>query len=144
MNIAVRYQSRGGNTRAVAEIIANELGVQAEEISIPIKEKVDILFIGGGVYRWKADKKLVDFLKDLSPKQVRKVAAFSTSGAMKTTTNKICEVAKANGIDVADDNLCLKMMMQGHAALGMKGGKLKPNQVSKVKEFIGNVLKTIE
>lgn len=32
MKIAVRYQSRGGNTKAVAEVIANSLGVKAEAV----------------------------------------------------------------------------------------------------------------
>lgn len=34
MKTAVRYQSRGGNTKAVAEVIANSLGVKAEPVDI--------------------------------------------------------------------------------------------------------------
>ena len=62
MNIAVRYQSRGGNTRAVAEVIAEVIGVKAETIDKPLDEKVDILFLGGGAYMWDADIKLKEYL----------------------------------------------------------------------------------
>lgn len=50
MKIAVRYQSRGGNTKAVAEVIANSLGVKAEAVDNAITQWVDVLFVGGGVY----------------------------------------------------------------------------------------------
>jgi hypothetical protein len=49
MKYAIRYQSRGDNTRAVAEIIAGILGVKAEPIDTPLDENVDVLFIRG---RW--------------------------------------------------------------------------------------------
>ncbi|MBD5135182.1 MAG: flavodoxin family protein [Lachnospiraceae bacterium] len=44
MNIAVRYQSRGGNTKAVAEILAEALGTEALAINSPIQEYTGILF----------------------------------------------------------------------------------------------------
>jgi flavodoxin len=44
MKYAVRYQSRGGNTRAVAEIIAGILGINAEPFDRPLDENVDVTF----------------------------------------------------------------------------------------------------
>jgi len=49
MKVAVRYQSRGGNTQGVAEIIAQTVGASAEPVTTPLKEPVDILFLGGAV-----------------------------------------------------------------------------------------------
>lgn len=43
MKIAVRYQSRGGNTRGMAEIIAKMAGVTAEPVYVPLTEKVDLV-----------------------------------------------------------------------------------------------------
>ena len=46
MNIAVRYYTKTGNTKRLAEAIANAVGVEALPISVPITEHVDILFLG--------------------------------------------------------------------------------------------------
>ena len=35
MNIAVRYYSRGGNTKKIAEAIAKAVGVEAKTVSEP-------------------------------------------------------------------------------------------------------------
>ncbi|MBQ3427710.1 MAG: hypothetical protein IJH37_11310 [Clostridia bacterium] len=48
MNIAVRYYSRSGNTKAVAEAIAKAVNVDAVSVEKPeaqITEPVDVLFI---------------------------------------------------------------------------------------------------
>ena len=53
--VAVRYKSKLGNTKQIAEAIAE--GAKVKAISITdeptLKEKVDILFLGGAPY---ADK----------------------------------------------------------------------------------------
>ena len=46
MTYAVRYYTKTGNTRRLAEAVAGELGVEALPISDPIEEKVDVLFLG--------------------------------------------------------------------------------------------------
>ena len=51
MKIAVRYYTKTGNTKRLAEAIAKEVGVEALPISTPIAEPVDILFLGNSYYR---------------------------------------------------------------------------------------------
>ena len=46
MTYAVRFYTKTGNTKRLAEAIAKELGVEALPISNPVDEKVDVLFIG--------------------------------------------------------------------------------------------------
>ena len=58
MKVAVRYQSRGGNTKEIAEAIAKAADVKAEPIDISIDEPVDVLFVGGGVYAHTIDPSL--------------------------------------------------------------------------------------
>ena len=135
MNIAVRYQSRGGNTRAVAEVIARTLGVEAAPISTPLPEKTDLLFIGGGVYKWDADPGLKTYLQALNAKQVGKIAAFSTTGGMTVAIKRISAAAKANGIPLCEHTLCLKLLLQGHAGLGREGGHLTAAQQAEAQEF---------
>lgn len=141
MNIAVRYQSRGGNTRAVAEVIAKAAGVKAEPIDIPLDEQVDLLFLGGGVYKWDADKKLLDYLNTLDGSKIAKIVPFSTTGAMTVTIKRIREYAQKAGIGVSDEDLCLKVMLQGHSALGRTGGNLKEEQRERVRQFALDAIK---
>ena len=63
MKVEVRYYSRSGNTKVLAEAIAKEAGVKA--ISVDSKEaeinnKVDVLFIGGALYAYGLDNNLYE------------------------------------------------------------------------------------
>lgn len=46
MKFAVRYYTKTGNTKRLAEAVANELGVEALPISEGLNEQADILFLG--------------------------------------------------------------------------------------------------
>lgn len=140
MKIAVRYQSRGGNTRAVAEIIAEDLGLKAESINEPLAEKVDILFLGGGVYMWDVDPQLKEYLEKLDSNKIGQIVAFSTTGGMKKAITRITEYAKKGGISVNEKQLCLKVLLQGHSALGREGGHLTEKQIAEIKKFTSDVI----
>jgi flavodoxin len=120
MKIAVRYQSRGGNTKVVAEAIAKAAGVQAQPIDSPITEPVDLLIVGGGVYAWDIDKSLRAYLEGLSPETAKSVAAFTTAGGMNKA-GTIASIVQARGIRVREETLPVKVMLRNHAALGGKG-----------------------
>ena len=135
MKVEVRYQSRGGNTRAVAEEISDVMETQAESIEVPLMGYTDILFIGGGVYGWGSDKALKKYLQALNRQQVGIIVAFSTSGGITATIKKIRECAVKADIPVYEEDFCLRMMLQGHSALGLEGGHLKPMQIEEICEF---------
>ncbi|EEJ71808.1 flavodoxin family protein [Lactobacillus ultunensis] len=44
MEIAVRYYSKTGNTKKLADAVANTAGVEAQTVSHPLKHNVDLLF----------------------------------------------------------------------------------------------------
>ena len=46
MNIQVRFLSKSGNTKKVADAISKEVGVPAESIAKGISGSTDILFLG--------------------------------------------------------------------------------------------------
>lgn len=79
MKVAVRFQSRGGNTKAVAEIIAKKVGANAEKVEVTLDEYVDVLFVGGGVYMGKMDENLYYFLGNLNVDKVGEIVCFSTT-----------------------------------------------------------------
>lgn len=140
MKIAVRYQSRGGNTKAVAEIIASSLGIKAESVDVTINEYVDVLFVGGGVYMGRLDKSLSDFLSKLNSDNVGQIVCFSTTGSMNSTLKQIEAISIQKGIPVHKKKLLIKLLLRGHSSLGLTGGKLTDKQIEKIRQFTNNVL----
>ena len=65
MKIAVRYYTKGGNTKRLAEAVANAVGVEALPISTPVTEPVDVLFLGNSNYAFTIDPEVRAFIKGL-------------------------------------------------------------------------------
>ena len=140
MTIAVRYQSRGGNTKAVAEVIAKAAGVTAEPIDVPLPAQVDLLFIGGGVYAWDIDKALKAYFEGLSPETVKSAAAFTTAGGMNKT-GTIAAIVKARGIRVREEALPLKFALRNHATFGGKGNfTLSEKEMQEIEGFVKQII----
>ena len=141
MKVAVRYQSRGGNTKEIAEVIAKTVGVKAESIDVPLKEPVDVLFLGGGVYAHTIDPSLKEYINTLHHNNVKLIAAFTT-GAGMSATDKIANIAKEKGIHVCEKSLSIKKGLHNYRVFGGKGDATpskKQNQLVNdfVKEIIG-------
>ncbi|MQN00604.1 MAG: flavodoxin [Lachnospiraceae bacterium] len=111
MNILVRYFSRSGNTKMVAEAIAEACGVKAVSVDAPeawTNDDVDVLFIGGALYAYGIDKHLKNYIENLDGTKVRKAVVFSTSWISKHSVDLIKNGLKARGIDVAEDYFYVK------------------------------------
>lgn len=96
--IAVVYQSRNGNTKAVAERIAYNFDVEAVSINEKLEGDVDHLFIGCGAYMHDMDKNLRNYINSLPDGQIKKVTPFSTSGNDKEVNKKLQRPLKAGGL----------------------------------------------
>ncbi len=102
---AVRFFSRSGNTKKVAEAMAQAVGVPAVSVDgsdAALEEKVDVLFIGGALYAYGLDEKLNAYLDTLSADKVGKAVVFSTSWLSKHANDLIKEALQSKGIEVAD------------------------------------------
>ena len=111
MNVAVRYCSRSGNTRKVAEYIAEAAGVNAISVEAgdaALTEKADVLFIGGALYAYGIDDNLKKYLETLSSDKVGKAVVFSTSWLSKHALDVIKNTLKEKGIQVEDSTLYYK------------------------------------
>lgn len=111
MNIKVRYYSRSGNTKLLAEAIAK--GVNAKAIAIDekdaiINDKTDVLFIGGALYAYGLDKKLKEYISNLSKNNIEKAVVFSTSWVSKHSIDLLKKGLKSKGIDVIDEYIYYK------------------------------------
>lgn len=111
MNIAVRYYSKSGNTKAVADAVAEAVGVKAVSVDTAqadIKEPVDLLFIGGALYAYGLDKHLKEYLKTLKKENVKKAVVFSTSWISKHSVDLIKNSLKEAGISVEEEFFYVK------------------------------------
>lgn len=105
MKAAVRYYSRSGNTKAVAESMAKAVGIQAISVDAQhpaMPGPVDVLFIGSAVYAYGIDKKLEKYIQTLSSRQVKKAVVFSTSWVSKHGIDLIKKALKEKGIPVEE------------------------------------------
>jgi len=103
MYIAVCYQSRGGNTKKVAEAIAKALHTAAWDIDEVKDLECDLLVFGSAVYAASLDKKTKAFLDSLKGTSARRVALFGTSAGGKKPFGMMKRLLKEKGIPV-DEN----------------------------------------
>ena len=111
MKIAVRYYSRSGNTKALAEAIAKGAGTAALSVDAPeapIREPVDLLFLGGALYAYGLDSHMKDFLKTLDKAKVKKAVVFSTSWISKHALDLLKKGLAEAGIPVEAETLYAK------------------------------------
>ena len=140
MKYAVRYASRGGNTRAVADEIAKKIDVKAERISEPLEEEVDVLFLGAGVWFASVTKDMKEYLAALDSGKIKQIVAFSTSGHSESAIKKITAAAKDKGIKVNEESFDLHLNMQGMTFFAPAGGDLTKEQINEVDAFVDKVL----
>lgn len=101
---AVRFYSRSGNTKALAEALAEGAGTTAVQVDQPnaaLTEPVDVLFVGGALYAYGLDKHLKEYLSTLDGSLVKKAVVFSTSWISKHSLDLIRKALEERGIEVA-------------------------------------------
>jgi len=102
MKIEVRYFSKTGNTKKIANAIAEELGIEAKDINTPL-ESADILFLGGAPYAGSINRKLKKFINELDNKTIKKVAIFTTSGQEDVAYKEMKKYIEEKSISVSSD-----------------------------------------
>ena len=98
MTIAVRYYTKTGNTKRLAEAVAEAVGVEALPISSPVAEPVDILFLGNSYYAFSIDPEIRAFLKTLSKDKVGRIVNFGSAAMLNSTWKKVKAEADKLGI----------------------------------------------
>ena len=102
MKTAVRYFSRGGNTRKLAMAIAEAVGAEALTTDVPLSEDVDILFLGSSVYAYGVDDSVKKFIEGNKVK-IGKVVNFSTAALIRSTYKQVSRLLKEKNIPMAKE-----------------------------------------
>lgn len=102
MNIAVRYYTRSGNTKKLADAIAEVTMSEAETVAVPLAEKTDIVFLGTSYYAFDADEAVKQFILN-NKDNIGKIVCFGTSAMMKSMKKPISRVADMAGVIVSED-----------------------------------------
>lgn len=98
MNIAVRYYTKTGNTKRLAEAVAEAVGAEAQPISVPVEEPVDILFLGNSYYAFSIDPEVRAFIRKLDKTKVGKIVNFGSAAMLNSTYKKVKSEADKVGI----------------------------------------------
>lgn len=98
MKVAVRYYTKTGNTKRLAEAVAKAVGAEALPLSSPIEEPVDILFLGNSYYAFSIDPEVRSFIRSLSKDKVGRIVNFGSAAMLNSTWKKVKAEADKIGI----------------------------------------------
>ncbi len=133
MKYAVRFYTKTGNTKRLADAVAKELGVEALPISEPITEPVDILFLGNSYYAFSIDPEVRAFVTSLSKDKVGKIVNFGSAALLNSTYKKVKAEADKVGIPMDENEFHCKGEFKG-----LHKGKPDENDLRAAAEFARN------
>ena len=102
MKIAIRYYTKTGNTKKLAEAISQVVNVEAKTVDEPLTEDVDILFLGSAVYAAGIDGKIKEFIKNIDV-NVGEVVNFSSAALIESTYSQVKKEVEAKGINMSEN-----------------------------------------
>ena len=136
MKIAVRYYTKTGNTKRMAEAVAKAVGVEALPISTPITEPVDILFLGNSYYAFTIDPEVRQFVASLDRAMVGKIVNFGSAAMLNSTFKKVKAEADKIGIPMDEREFHCKGEFKG-----MHKGRPNAEDLKAAAEFAAAIIK---
>ena len=134
MTVAVRYFSRTGNTKKLAECVAAQAGVTAETVDVALSEKVDVLFLGSAVYAAGVDPAVKDFISANKDK-IGAIVNISTAALLPSTYKQVKKFAESQGVQV-----CEKEFHCRGAFAAMHKGRPNAEDLENAKSFVKSIL----
>ena len=135
MKIAVRYYTKTGNTKRLAEAIGEAVDAEALPISTPVTEPVDILFLGNSYYAFSIDPEVRSFVKSLDKTMVGKIVNFGSAAMLNSTYKKVKAEADKIGIPLDEREFHCKGEFKG-----IHKGKPDENDLKAAAEFAKQII----
>lgn len=136
MKVAVRYYTKSGNTKRLAEAVAKAVGAEALPISTPVTEAVDILFLGNSYYAFSIDPEVRDFVRSLDRSKVGKIVNFGSAAMLNSTWKKVKAEADKVGIAMDEREFHCKGEFKG-----MHKGQPNEADLKAAAEFAAKIVK---
>ena len=135
MKYAVRYYTKTGNTKKLADAIAKVLDVEALPLSEPVQEKVDLLFLGNSYYAFSIDPEVRDFVSSLDKEKVGKIVNFGSAAMLNSTYKKVKATAAKVGIPMLEKEFHCKGEFKG-----LHKGRPNEGDLKAAAEFAKNIM----
>ncbi len=113
MKVAVRYYTKTGNTKKLAEAIAEAVGAEALSLNTPIEEPVDILFLGNSYYAFSIDPEVRNFVRSLDSGKVARIVNFGSAAMLNSTWKKVKAEADKIGVPMDEREFHCKGEFKG-------------------------------
>lgn len=113
MKAAVRYYTKTGNTKRLAEAVAGAVGAEALPISTPVDEPVDILFLGNSYYAFTIDPEVREFIRSLDKNKIGRIVNFGSAAMLNSTWKKVKTEADKAGIKMDEREFHCKGEFKG-------------------------------
>ena len=136
MKVAVRYYTKTGNTKRLAEAIAKAVGAEALPISTPVTEQADVLFLGNSYYAFSIDPEVRDFVRSLDKSKVGKIVNFGSAAMLNSTWKKVKAEADKAGIAMDEREFHCKGEFKG-----MHKGRPNEADLKAAAEFAAKIVK---
>lgn len=103
MSIAIRYftKSKKGNTEKIARFASEKLGVEALDLSAPLGEKVDALFLINAMYAADIDNRVKEYLA-ANKANIGTLVNVNSAASGASTYKAVKKVCDKEGIAISD------------------------------------------
>ncbi len=135
MKIAVRYYTKTGNTKRLAEAVAKAVGTEAQPVSVPVTESVDILFLGNSYYAFSIDPEVRSFIRSLDKSKIGRIVNFGSAAMLNSTYKKVKAEADKAGIPMDEREFHCKGEFKG-----VHKGKPDESDLKAVAEFAKKIV----
>ena len=101
MRIDVRYYTKNGGTKKLADAIAAAIGAEAKTVDKPLEKYADVVFLGSSVYGGKPDPSVVKFIA-ANARNIGKIVVFGSACTGKSTYPAIKSAAAGQAVKTAE------------------------------------------
>lgn len=108
---AIRYYSKFGHSRMMAEAIEDIVGAKAATVAEPLSQPIDVLVLGAGAYMGRVGGAVDDFIDSLTPDKVGCVVLFGSCAIIESPVPRMRKALEKKGIKVCDKSFTCKGSM---------------------------------
>lgn len=108
---SIRYYSKFGHSKQMAQAIEEIVGAKAATVAEPLTGTVDTLYLGAGVFLGKVNSAVIDFISTLKPEDVKEVVLFGSCAIIDSPVPQMRKALEAKGIKVSNKSFTCKGSM---------------------------------